>query len=138
MNRTFVPALLAVLGFLVFEQRIEAAHPICGTWRQKSELGESDLKITENLADDGTFDVQEIGLGNAVGTATFKDGVLTVHLYTGDVRGFYKFEVDKEHKKGEGKLLFTHYPSDFQNGEERTIMKKKVREIKGVKLHRVE
>src|SRR5579884_2871111 len=98
MNRTLFVGLLGVVGLLVCAERSMAAHPICGTWKHREPgVGESDLRITESVAGDGTFDVQQVGLGNAVGWGTFKDGVLTIHWVTGDLRGFFRFEVDREH-----------------------------------------
>jgi hypothetical protein len=137
LNRTLVLGLLSVLGLLAWAQPSLAAHPICGTWRQKNVAGESDLKITENVGGDGTFDVQEIGLGNAQGWATFKDGVLTVHWITGDLHGIFRYEIDKEHERGFGKVIFTRYPDDFTLGEERRIDGKKVREVKDSTIRRI-
>jgi hypothetical protein len=139
MNRTLVPGLLGVIGLLIFVERVEAApHPICGTWKLKQPgIGESEVKITENVAEDGTFDVQEMGLGNAVGTATFRGGILTIHFYTGDLRAFVRLEIDKAHERGHGKTVFTRYPPDYQTGEERTIEGQKVREVREVTVHRI-
>jgi hypothetical protein len=137
MKRTLVLALLTTLGLLASAHRTEAAHPICGTWRQTNEGGTSELKITPNVGRDGTFDVEEFGLGNAVGTATFQDGILTIHWHTGDLRGIFRHEIDREHERGRGKVLFTKYPADFQLGEERTIEGRPVRELRGAALRRI-
>ena len=138
LNRPLVVTLLGIVGFFAFAHQAAAApHPITGTWRDKSTLGESDFKITESLAEDGSFDVREMGLGNAVGWATFKEGTLIIHFVAGEVRGFYAFHVDEKHERGRGKLVFTRFPDDFGAGEVKMIGGKTVREIPDVELKRV-
>ena len=88
MIRFLCPALLA----LALITPVWADGELAGTWRNTlQEFGTSYWELTPKK--DGTYEAQEVGLGNRHGVARFKDGILTIEFMADDIKGVYEWSL---------------------------------------------
>src|SRR5579871_2612407 len=101
MIRFLCPALLA----LALISQARADDESAGTWRNTLEgSGVSYWELTP--AAGGTYDAQEVGLGNRRGTASLKDGVLVIEFKVDDHTGVYEWRL--KGPVGQGTYTQTH------------------------------
>ena len=101
MIRFLCPALLA----LVVISPARADEEVAGVW--KNTLEESGVSYWELIPKKGgTYDAEEVGLGNRHGTAKFKDGVLNIEFQAEDHKGVYEWHL--KGPAGQGTYTQTH------------------------------
>ncbi len=101
MIRFLCPVLLT---FVMFAQA-RGNDDVAGIWKNTfDDFSVSFWELTP--LKNGIYDAQEVGLGNRNGTASCKDGVLTIQFKVDDHTGVYVWQL--KDRAGKGTYTQTH------------------------------
>jgi hypothetical protein len=86
----------------------KAIPGVAGLWQQSTTYNGQNYTSRWNLTPKGTgsYDAQETGLGNAVGSAVLNGTHLQISWATSDEQGMYEWELDAALTNGNGVLTF--------------------------------